>query len=287
MATRLLRCLLLVLAVVVALATAYTITSLRAKADGARVAQTILAKLGAGLSEESSLEWEARATGEIDARVLARRRVLETERRNLLSGRARLDHDHKDYRKQLRELLGAYESGVDAMFGALAVGDVERAAVIDELRVDPVYDELRDLLASADRHEGAEAVGIFKWTAFWTYFSLLAAMLALMALFWHFRRIEEKRSREYARKLEHEATHDHLTGLPNRRRLMADLDRPDERRLLAFFDLDGFKTYNDTYGHVEGDLMLQRLSRKLDAAVEGSGVAYRLGGDEFCSWHRS
>jgi diguanylate cyclase (GGDEF)-like protein len=63
---------------------------------------------------------------------------------------------------------------------------------------------------------------------------------------------------------------------------MGDLDRPGERRLLAFFDLDGFKTYNDTYGHVEGDLMLERLSRKLGDAVAGRGCAYRLGGDEFC-----
>ncbi len=146
---------------------------------------------------------------------------------------------------------------------------------------------MAEALASAERREGAEAVGIFKWTAFWTYFSLLAAVVALMALFWRFRRIEQKRSREYARNLEHEATHDHLTGLPNRRRLMSDLDRPGERRLLGFFDLDGFKTYNDTYGHVEGDLMLQRLSRKLGDAVAGRGRAYRLGGDEFCVVARS
>ena len=83
-------------------------------------------------------------------------------------------------------------------------------------------------------------------------------------------------------QLEHLAYHDALTGLPNRRRLMEDLGSVDGRQLLVFFDLDGFKAYNDSFGHLEGDLLLRRLSRKLRDAVERRGVAFRLGGDEFC-----
>jgi diguanylate cyclase (GGDEF)-like protein len=48
------------------------------------------------------------------------------------------------------------------------------------------------------------------------------------------------------------------------------------------FDLDGFKSYNDTFGHVAGDALLARLSHKLQSAVSPHGSAYRLGGDEFC-----
>lgn len=48
------------------------------------------------------------------------------------------------------------------------------------------------------------------------------------------------------------------------------------------FDLDGFKTYNDTFGHPAGDRLLQRLGRRLGDAVAPYGRAYRLGGDEFC-----
>jgi diguanylate cyclase (GGDEF)-like protein/putative nucleotidyltransferase with HDIG domain len=55
-----------------------------------------------------------------------------------------------------------------------------------------------------------------------------------------------------------------------------------ERFALALFDLDGFKAYNDTFGHVPGDALLRRLAQKLAYAVEGWGDAYRLGGDEFC-----
>ena len=55
-----------------------------------------------------------------------------------------------------------------------------------------------------------------------------------------------------------------------------------DRRTLALFDLDGFKQYNDAFGHAAGDALLQRLGADLDAAVAGHGSAYRLGGDEFC-----
>ena len=58
--------------------------------------------------------------------------------------------------------------------------------------------------------------------------------------------------------------------------------RPGARSILLLFDLDGFKRYNDTYGHPAGDALLARLGGKLAAAVVGVGAAYRLGGDEFC-----
>jgi two-component system cell cycle response regulator len=88
------------------------------------------------------------------------------------------------------------------------------------------------------------------------------------------------------RRTKQEALTDGLTGLPNRRRLMEDLERAvahaQRATTFAFFDLDGFKTYNDGFGHAAGDILLDRLASRLDAAVAGRGVAYRLGGDEFC-----
>jgi diguanylate cyclase (GGDEF)-like protein len=82
-----------------------------------------------------------------------------------------------------------------------------------------------------------------------------------------------------------EAMSDPLTGLGNRRRLLSDLDAiiADERSvLLVVFDLDGFKAYNDTFGHPAGDALLRRLGERLHDAVAGRGDAYRMGGDEFC-----
>lgn len=84
-----------------------------------------------------------------------------------------------------------------------------------------------------------------------------------------------------------EAATDPLTGLANRRRLMIDLERvvtatPPESMVLALFDLDGFKAYNDSFGHPAGDDLLRRLGKQLARAMEPVGTAYRLGGDEFC-----
>ncbi len=85
-----------------------------------------------------------------------------------------------------------------------------------------------------------------------------------------------------------EAVTDALTGLGNRRRLTADLERAlvaatsEQPWLLVVFDLDGFKSYNDAFGHPAGDALLVRLGARLAAAVGSNGAAYRLGGDEFC-----
>ncbi len=86
---------------------------------------------------------------------------------------------------------------------------------------------------------------------------------------------------------EQEATTDALTGLRNRRSLLADMEGElslgePRASALALFDLDGFKAYNDSFGHTAGDELLKRLGTNLAAATEPWGRAYRLGGDEFC-----
>jgi len=88
--------------------------------------------------------------------------------------------------------------------------------------------------------------------------------------------------------VQRESVTDSLTGLGNRRLLLSDLHqllsptggRPET--MFALFDLDGFKAYNDSFGHSAGDLLLKRFGKRLTAAVRPAGAAYRLGGDEFC-----
>jgi two-component system, cell cycle response regulator len=82
-----------------------------------------------------------------------------------------------------------------------------------------------------------------------------------------------------------ESETDALTGLWNRRALVADLDAITFARhqsVLLLFDLNGFKSYNDRFGHPAGDALLTRLGARLQACVL-DGKAYRLGGDEFCA----
>ena len=86
----------------------------------------------------------------------------------------------------------------------------------------------------------------------------------------------------------HDARTDALTGLGNRRALTDDLaaalggSGSQPELAVALFDLDGFKQYNDTFGHPAGDALLSRLGERLFDLVAGSGRAYRMGGDEFC-----
>jgi len=89
-------------------------------------------------------------------------------------------------------------------------------------------------------------------------------------------------------QLSHEATHDHLTGLPNRARGLVLLEAALDRVFHAggsvtvlFIDLDGFKKVNDTFGHRAGDLLLVEVARRLGTATRGDDTAVRLGGDEF------
>jgi diguanylate cyclase (GGDEF)-like protein len=56
----------------------------------------------------------------------------------------------------------------------------------------------------------------------------------------------------------------------------------EQEALLALFDLNGFKHFNDRHGHLAGDRLLERLGVALSASVAPAGTAYRLGGDEFC-----
>jgi diguanylate cyclase (GGDEF)-like protein len=83
----------------------------------------------------------------------------------------------------------------------------------------------------------------------------------------------------------HAASHDHLTGLPNRRSfycLGARLIEETARRPLVaiLVDLDDFKRINDTFGHRAGDEVLVNVARRL-AGLTGGGLVARLGGDEF------
>lgn len=89
-------------------------------------------------------------------------------------------------------------------------------------------------------------------------------------------------------KLEREATHDHLTGLPNRRffydffsRIRSIAQREHKRFALVLLDLDYFKALNDNYGHQRGDQALQSLAQIFASSMRESDFVARMGGEEF------
>ena len=114
----------------------------------------------------------------------------------------------------------------------------------------------------------------------------IATILAIVFLLTAFSLAFERAVRA-RRRSEEQATTDTLTGLGNRRKLFADMERDisslsgGQTLTVAIFDLDGFKAYNDTFGHPAGDALLARLGARLEATVADCGDAYRIGGDEF------
>lgn len=100
-----------------------------------------------------------------------------------------------------------------------------------------------------------------------------------------FRDISEER--KLAHRLSHQATHDALTGLVNRREFERRLDRVlhsrdrDDSHALIFMDLDQFKVVNDTCGHVAGDELLRQISALMQTRIRTRDTFARLGGDEF------
>jgi diguanylate cyclase (GGDEF)-like protein len=136
---------------------------------------------------------------------------------------------------------------------------------------------------------GVIGVGIFTFDHF-RALNVLAPILAgatLLAVIVRTVMTFRENNRILSLVREHSVT-DALTGLGNRRLLVSELERSLEEGpgapplLLALYDLDGFKAYNDTFGHPAGDALLGRLAGALQKVIAGVGSAYRLGGDEFC-----
>ncbi len=100
------------------------------------------------------------------------------------------------------------------------------------------------------------------------------------------RAIEQSR---IIKKLLHLSRTDHLTGLYNQRFLYESLEKEMQRSKrfsrdlsVALLDMDGFKTFNDTFGHLEGDIALAQVGRALSRSIRaGQDTAFRYGGDEF------
>jgi diguanylate cyclase (GGDEF)-like protein len=122
------------------------------------------------------------------------------------------------------------------------------------------------------------------WAGIHAFFVALAGVAAVNA--WRLNEDVRDRMRATQDELARISETDSLTGLANRRRAMKDLEAlfsgsPHET-VLIFFDLNGFKSYNDSFGHPAGDALLLRLGQRLASAVGDRATVYRLGGDEFC-----
>jgi diguanylate cyclase (GGDEF)-like protein len=117
---------------------------------------------------------------------------------------------------------------------------------------------------------------------------MLATAVAMGIHAWRSLTEAARRNNELAKRLAMEASHDVLTGLPNRRfyerwarRLVARSQRSGKPFTLLSIDLDRFKEVNDTHGHAVGDEVLRAVAARFQSALRGGEFLARVGGDEF------
>jgi PAS domain S-box/diguanylate cyclase (GGDEF) domain len=127
--------------------------------------------------------------------------------------------------------------------------------------------------------------GRTNWTLT-TKLPLLDESGAVIGLVGITREINEMRETEVA--LQHLATHDTLTDLPNRflmvdrlTQLLSRAQRSGTPFAVLYMDIDGFKEVNDSHGHEFGDLLLRAIAKRLTKSVRQSDTVARIGGDEF------
>ncbi|ROT44576.1 GGDEF domain-containing protein [Pusillimonas sp. NJUB218] len=160
-----------------------------------------------------------------------------------------------------------------AVYDTALNGNALQASVQDGWCVAPLMVHNR-LLGAVALQADFTALNFDAGMAFWPYF-FGQLSLAVERLQWQARLVRQ-------------ASHDELTGLPNRRALnerLADVvsrcQRHGGRMALLFIDLDDFKQINDVYGHDSGDMLLRAFAHRLKHGLRLEDAAYRFGGDEF------
>ena len=182
---------------------------------------------------------------------------------------------------RIRAASGRYYRLVDRISALVAKGrGVEAAKKLGKSGQPGGADaRLKEELDRADVEYGADAANSRALSSVGSLVAIIFLLVAFTIAFCY--------SIRARRRSHYEATTDALTGLGNRRKLFAEAERElgglsaNETMAVGIFDLDGFKAYNDTFGHPAGDELLARLGGRLDAAVRGRGETYRIGGDEF------
>jgi diguanylate cyclase (GGDEF)-like protein len=187
-----------------------------------------------------------------------------------------------------------YRTSIAHMFAAVDRGDTAESLRIDGAEVDPSFDLISGQVgAAAADHAGAAAAALvqLRRTESLVYAMTVAGFAAGLAMVGMFGMVVLSYQRDLLRQSalnRHQATHDALTGLPNRA-LFADrveqalrtANRTGRPLSVMLVDLDRFKEVNDTLGHHFGDMLLRQVGPRVQSALRESDTLARLAGDEF------
>jgi diguanylate cyclase (GGDEF)-like protein len=286
--------LVLALVLLLSVATIATITLLQFRSDSSRDAELKLAGVNAALSRLQSDPYAALAiVGGSPARAKA---LVNADERAISTALSELQREGPP--PALRTARGPLRANFAAIEQILPISASPTFATTLDPKFFPLVKSAattsggarRQLTRAGDEYRERSERQQIQATA-GSVSTILVLFIAFALVFrraFRARSIAEHLAAENARlaaENRHEARTDALTGLRNRRALIDDLEEQSPatgERVLALFDLDGFKHYNDTFGHPAGDGLLARLSERLQLSVASEGTAYRMGGDEFC-----
>ena len=247
--------------------------------------------MGATASDLGSLKWEVMAEGDAETDEFDETRALIADGDAHLAAIGTLPNVAEQ--EDVVRMWHRYSSGVIDLLTLVESGELEAADSFEEGILEPTEDALAIMIETI-RLEAmaldarAERVEEFGSTAL--IIGTLAGFLAALTLSQRRRRsvAVAEVMREARDSLRHQATHDELTGLANRRLFtqMAAAQRVQQQArggtyAVLLLDLDGFKIINDTLGHHSGDELLKEVSRRLHGAMRGNDLVARIGGDEF------
>ena len=202
---------------------------------------------------------------------------LSDRERQLIERQGELTRKAVPIQNQVIELLSADRTQEAAKL-VLSEANPAQNSVLDTLSQLDAETQRAALAASQKAREDHRAARI--WIILLSGSALLVGLLVATVVFYFATRISRER--------EQLATHDALTGLPNRMlfkdRLEQSLIRAKRHQTLVgvmFIDIDRFKRVNDTLGHASGDLLICEVARRLRQTVRSDDIVARLGGDEF------
>ena len=203
-----------------------------------------------------------------------------------------LDHRHPIMQELIQEealpLIRQMEAFHESQIELVEAGDIEMAnarrysgiGYINRFRdVDAaIREDIDNIIQQASiRSDTASS------SAKWVIVIVVGIALLLLLTFMHTFRLERSKQ-----ALIHRSLHDALTGIWNRRafderfeRMWDEAAETGDVLALLLLDIDAFKVYNDTYGHLAGDACLERVANAIDKAVGGDGMTARYGGEEF------
>jgi diguanylate cyclase (GGDEF)-like protein len=261
------------------------------RVDAARQSQVVVATVQRQISDLTTVAFSPVLGGHAAGPTAAAMGVqLQTDKRAIRRSLSTLNGlSGKTESGRIGALTSRYFSGIDKIAALVVRGSVQ-LAILEFGRVEQPSGSYGALAAELNRANtifGADAERARRIETIGSDAAIALTLLAFSFTLYRATRLAREKH-QLLKQSQVEALTDALTGLPNRRKLFADMEHllrespPQPVLTLGMFDLDGFKEYNDTFGHPAGDALLARSGRRLATAIDGHGSSCRMGGDEFC-----